>query len=191
MRRRLTHLAVLAALMLAAPVAARAAPLLVDFHWDDAVGTIEDAYHDGGAILVPWEREPSSPGHEKATHRTLTLWISSDGFNWRRTDAHITDFGNEGLTARWKVRGSSDPMDLGAAYGLDIGANGLVSGDVYIGVSTSRKVWNGGFVARLTSINTSPGREVEAVSVSEPGVLPILMLGILGFGAAMWKRRNG
>ncbi|HSQ59202.1 MAG TPA: PEP-CTERM sorting domain-containing protein [Acidobacteriota bacterium] len=188
MRRRLTQLALLATLMLGAPIAARAAPMLVEFVWDDAVGTIADAYRGGGSLLVPWERGPSSPGHEKATHRTLTLWISSDGMNWRRTDAHITDFGNEGLTARWNTKGASDRNSLAALYGLDIGPDGSITGDAYIGVSTSRDVWNGGFTAHLRSIQTSSKRAFEAVP--EPAVLPILALGALGFGFAIWKRRR-
>ncbi|HEU4334114.1 MAG TPA: PEP-CTERM sorting domain-containing protein [Candidatus Eisenbacteria bacterium] len=183
MHRRLAYLALLASLAFSVAIPARAAPILVDLKWHDAVGTTESAYRGSGSLLVPWERGDASPGHERATHRTLTLWISKDGMNWRRTDAHITDFGNEGLTARWTAGGSSDPVDLAAAYGIDLGEDGMVVGDVYVGVSTSRLAWDGGFTARLTSIGPPANRSLPnrtAGVVPEPAVLALFATGLLG-----------
>lgn len=189
MRRRWAYLILLVLLVLGVTTTARAVPMLVEFAWTDASGSTDDAFRGrGNGVLVPWERNPNSPGHERPTHRVLTLWLSSDGKNWRRTDAQIVDFGANGLTARWKSRGPSDPMDLSSTYGLEIGDAGILGSDAYIGVSTSSASWDGGFSARLVSVRRVAGQ--DGISVPEPAVLPLLTVGVLGLGAALLAGRR-
>jgi hypothetical protein len=191
MYRRLAYVALLVSLGFGVAIPAQAFPVLVDLRWHDAVGTTESAHRGSGSLLVPWEGGDTPPGHEKATHRPLTLWILTGGMNWQRTNAHITDIGNEGLTARWLARGSSDPIDLAAAYGIDIDENGMVAGEVYVGISTSRSAWDGGFTARLTSIGPPANRSLPYRTdgvVPEPPVLALFATGLLGLVGVVGKR---
>ncbi|HEU4335343.1 MAG TPA: hypothetical protein VFT32_12685 [Candidatus Eisenbacteria bacterium] len=186
MNRRWVYLIVLALLVLGVTTTARAVPMLVEFAWTDASGSTDDALRGGGnRVVVPWERDPNLRGHERMTHRVLSLWLSSDGKNWRRTDAQIVNFNQNGLTARLK---SSDPMDLARLYGFEMGRTGLVGGDMYVGVSTASGVWTGGFTAKLVSVQGMSSR-VE-LPVPEPAVLPLLTIGALGLGAALLAGRR-
>jgi hypothetical protein len=163
--------------------------MLVEFAWTDASGSTDDALRGGASgVLVPWERDPNLRGHERMTHRVLSLWLSSDGKNWRRTDAQIVSFNQHGLTARLRSGGPSDPKDLARTYGFEMGRMGLVESDAYIGVSTSADSWSGGFTAKLVSIQGMSSR-VE-LPVPEPAVLPLLTLGALGLGATLLAARR-
>ncbi|HSQ60300.1 MAG TPA: hypothetical protein VLT84_07690 [Acidobacteriota bacterium] len=189
MRRRLAYFVLLFLLVLAVTTTARAVPMLVEFAWTDASGPTEEALRGrGGGFLVPWDRNPNSPGHEKATHRFLTLWFSTDGKNWQRADAQITDFDEHGLKARWRSRGPSDPIDFTKSYGFEVDESGLLDGEAYIGVSTSSDSWDGGFSARLVSIRRLATD--DGASVPEPAVLPLLTVGVLGLGAALLAGRR-
>lgn len=204
MRRRLALLLALLLLALAVATYSSAVPLLVELKIKDLVGSLDESSSPYD-VLSPLGRGNDKArsgrgngrgnGGELVDLRSLTLWLSSDGKNWRKVDGDLVSYASDRVTARINSTGKKQEgsFDLLTSFHTSRDITGRGAPILYVGVSTSAESYTGGrsMAGRLVSWQYArTAAPIGGVSVPQPAMWPLFAAGALGVGLLLRRPKK-